>query len=265
MKSTLRPLTIAALVCSLSLPLSACGGSNSASENGGEPSTDTSATATSTTTENEPTEAPESSVENVLASMSPDEIEAKLATVSVDGKPLTISLSHQELTEMAQTLGDSFEEMLESMTVEPAECLNMAQEAQKMQKLSNIEFAVAANTADNQISVFVQKVDFDMSASIDNIITYATTCPDVSIELPGLGLKSQVSQTATSSHIPPLNSGVILTQEQKTGDINSSTYTYYGADPESGLFVLVNAPVTSPSTDVFEALVTDVINQLNTR
>lgn len=259
MKSTPRLITIAILACSLVLPLSACGSDDAVPQGGG------STESTTNVTENDPTDAPEASVENVLASMSADEIEAKLQAISVDGQSLTIPMSHQELTDMSQTLGGALDEMVKSMTVEPVECLEMAQEAQKIQKPSAIEFAVAANTADNSISVLVEKASFDVSASIDNMLTYAAKCPDVSIEIPSMGLKSQLSQTATSSSIPPFSEGVILTQDQKTSEINSSMYSYYGADPENGLFVLVNAPATSPSTDDFEALVADIIRQLNTQ
>lgn len=259
MKSTLRPITIAILTCSLALPLSACGSDSSAPESG----TDT----TSTATESESAEAdnPAPPAENLLGSMSADEIEAKLQTVSINGQPLTIPTPHQELTDMSQMMGGAFEEVVNSMTVEPADCLKWAQDAQKIQQLADIEFAVAGNTADNDITVLVEKTTSDVSQSVDDLLAYASECPDISLEIPSMGIDSQISQTATSAVIDPFPKGVILTQNQIISEMTVNVHSYYGVDPANGLFVMVGGPASSPSTDDFEAVVTDIISQLNTQ
>lgn len=263
MKLTLRPFATAVLAFGLIIPLTSCG-SDSPSDtesNAGAP-TESSSANTETDTEDK---APGNAT-NPLATMSVDELEAKLKSVTIDGESLSPFFSPEEMKEMQESMSQAIEEAANTMMVEPAECMALAQESQKFQSLPNIEHIVSVMSENGDHSVLVAKVTNaeDLSSGVNDAVTYASECPELSLEIPSLGTTTHMSQTATEFVAAPFPEGVIVTQDQTIEPMNQSTHShsFYGVDPATGVYIFISIPATQYSVDEAKTLITDVLNQL---
>lgn len=263
MKSPVRSFVAAVIAIGLITPLSSCGSDSSSDP---EPSAHTPAESSSANTETETPDKTPGDGTNPLATMSVGELETKLKAVTINGVSLSPFFSPEEMKEMQESMSQAIEEATDTMLVEPAECMAFARESQKFQSLPDIEHIVSVISEDGDHTVLVAKVTNaeDLASGVNDTVTYASECPELSLELPELGTKTHMSQTATEFAAAPFPEGVIVTQDQTIEPMNQSTHShsFYGVDPATGVYIFISVPATQYSIDDCQTIVVDVLNQL---
>lgn len=247
MKSLLRTIGATTIVCSLILPLTACGDGTTSS------STDSPGSSESvSSSEDQAHVSARQKLGGKLAAMTPAQIEGTLTGMSFDGEPLVAEVPYTELTETTRSEGERIRESLDDIQIEPKDCLELSRLTDASSLTSDLAYVIAAATESHSVAVIIQKIDSDVSEFIDHLVEFADECPEYTMTLADTDMSVTTKQSAQRASDPPLAQGAILSHDQQVqGDSNSNqTMNLYTVDPTNGIVVWVQAPGTVKATDL---------------